>query len=286
MNDSRRLLRYLAVVIGISYALQGVIWLRGGVGSASFDTLAPLVMFVPGITALVFLRRERGGWRTIRWGIGSPRYVVYAAIIPAVMAVALVAAITELGLATSPHLARTAAGVDVLGGLFVLGKGEQGVPYFLLNLLLSAVALGVLNGVVTVGEEVGWRGYLQPRLLTRFQCYAAIAMLGIVWAHWHTPVILMGYNYPESPVLGALLLWPLTCICWSFLAAWLTLAARSIWPAVVLHGSVNAFLGGLVDGMTFRGPRLAPDLIVLAAWVLVALVAAPRAARLVGAPPP
>lgn len=102
------------------------------------------------------------------------------------------------GASDSPHLALGQRGVVVSRGLFVLGRGEQSVPFFLLNVTLTAVALGSLNGLVTVGEEVGWRGYLQPALLSQASFRRAIIIVGLVWAHWHTPVILMGYNYPET----------------------------------------------------------------------------------------
>jgi membrane protease YdiL (CAAX protease family) len=273
MTERRRVSLYLIVVFVISYLLQGVIWLRGGVHTATFEQLAPIVMFVPGVTALAFLSRTKGAWRSIKWGPGKPWYLVIAAVIPALMALLLVGLLSYLGLADSPHLQRAPRGVNVLRGLFILGKGTQTIPFFLLNLVASAMVLGVLNGLVTVGEEIGWRGFLQPRLVSRFRFVQAIAILGLIWAHWHTPVILMGYNYPETPVLGAFLLWPATCICWSFLAAWLTLNGESLWPAVVVHGSCNAFLGGLVDGMTYHGPRLRADLIVIAAWLVLAAVA-------------
>jgi membrane protease YdiL (CAAX protease family) len=273
MRGPPRLAIYLAIVFALSYALQGVVWLRGGVESPAFERLAPVVMFVPGVTALFLLAREKGGWRAIPWRLGRWWYLVVAALIPAAMALALVALLSRLGLAESPHVAWTGQGVQVLRGSFVLGKGDQALSFFLVNVLASALVLGAVNGLVTVGEEIGWRGYLQPRLLARLRFPLAIALVGLIWAHWHTPVILMGYNYPESPVLGALLLWPATCVCWSFVAAWLTLNSGSLWPAVVLHGSVNAFLGGLVDGMSYRGPRLPADGIVLLAWVAVAALA-------------
>jgi len=269
-RSQRILLLYLAVVFLVSYGLQGVIWLEGGLDSAAFERLAPVVMFVPGVTALLFLLQEKRGLRSVRWGLRKPQYLVYAAVIPAIMALVLVVAFSRLGWAESPDLAVSSSGVQVVHGLFVLGKGEQTVPFFLVNLLASAFVLGAVNGLVTVGEEIGWRGYLQPSLLQRLPFPLAIVLVGLIWAHWHTPVILMGFNYPDTPILGAVLLWPLTCICWSFVAAWLTINGESLWPAVVFHGSANAFLGGLVDGMVYRAPRLPADGLAILVWLAVA----------------
>jgi len=270
LKPNRLLLLYLGVVFLISYGLQGIIWLEGGIESDTFKLLVPVVMFIPGIAAIFFLLREKHGLRSVRWGLRKPQYLAYAAFIPAVMALGLVLILTNLGWAKSPHLDFSSGSVDILGGLFVLGKGNQSILFFLVNFLVTAIVLGIVNGLVTVGEEVGWRGYLQPRLIQRFPFAVAIILVGLIWAHWHTPVILMGYNYPETPVLGAILLWPITCIAWSFVAAFLTINSDSIWPAVVFHGSVNAFLGGLVDGMTYTGPRLPADVLVIVVWLIVA----------------
>jgi hypothetical protein len=51
---------------------------------------------------------------------------------------------------------------------------------------------------------------------------------------WHAPVNLAGYNYPQAPVLGALVLFPIQLIAVSFIMIWLIPRARSLWPAVFL----------------------------------------------------
>ena len=41
-------------------------------------------------------------------------------------------------------------------------------------------------------EELGWRGFLQPRLQQRFSALHASLAIGIVWGGWHVPMILTG----------------------------------------------------------------------------------------------
>lgn len=264
-------MRWIVLLYLVSWGVQGWIWHAGGIESQAFRTLAPIVMFFPGIAALIWLRLSGEGWRAVRWGIGRPAYLLYGALVPAVTALASLALIVGLGLGESPHLRFPGGRVLVERGPFLLGHGSQSWPVFLLSFLLTAIALGVVNGLVTVGEEVGWRGVLQRKLTSRLGLPVGIVVLGLVWAHWHTPIILMGYNFPENPVLGALVLWPATCILLSFVFAWLTIEGRSVWPAVVAHGSYNAFHGGLVDGMRFTAPRWMSDLVVLGIWLVTAL---------------
>jgi hypothetical protein len=48
--------------------------------------------------------------------------------------------------------------------------------------LLMALPFGPL------GEELGWRGYLQPRLMERSSPVATSLVIGTVWTFWHTPL--------------------------------------------------------------------------------------------------
>ena len=49
-------------------------------------------------------------------------------------------------------------------------------------------------------EELGWRGFAQPRLQTRFGALRASVLIGLLWATWHLwPVILPGGHALETP---------------------------------------------------------------------------------------
>lgn len=46
------------------------------------------------------------------------------------------------------------------------------VPFFLIDLIAN-------------GEEIGWRGYVLPRLQAQFNALTSTLILGVVWAFWH-----------------------------------------------------------------------------------------------------
>ena len=48
----------------------------------------------------------------------------------------------------------------------------------------------IFEAVWSLGEELGWRGFLFPRLQQRFGFHGACLISGLIWAVWHYPEIL------------------------------------------------------------------------------------------------
>ncbi|MFI7003526.1 CPBP family intramembrane glutamic endopeptidase [Nocardia sp. NPDC050175] len=69
------------------------------------------------------------------------------------------------------------AGATALAGHDLVGPvAVGGVPF---------VVFFVVQLIGATGEEIGWRGFLQPLLETRMRRLVAIAVTGAVWALWH-----------------------------------------------------------------------------------------------------
>jgi len=210
-------------------------------------------MFMPAIWSLGYLILfNRKAWRFVRFWPGNPLWLVLGALVPALIAFAVLAICEIAGWGSSSYFTFSAAGADILKGPWKLGAGEQDWTRFTLNMTATALFFAAFNSIVAIGEEFGWRGHLQHHMIARLGPVRGVALLGFIWAMWHLPMNLAGYNYGPSPILGALVLFPLQLIAMSFIMAWFTLRARSFWPAVLLHGSGNGIEEGVVSSIALQ----------------------------------
>ncbi len=103
----------------------------------------------------------------------------------------------------------------------------------------------IINAIPILGEEFGWRAYLQPKLMP-LGGRRAMLWMGVIWGLWHAPIIAMGHNYgldyPGAPWLGILAMTWFTFVLGTFIG-WASLRAGSVWPAVIGHGALNGIAG-------------------------------------------
>jgi membrane protease YdiL (CAAX protease family) len=110
--------------------------------------------------------------------------------------------------------------------------------------IVGGLTLGPLfNMLFTVGEEIGWRGFLLPRLLkVGLGQWPALVLTGVIWGIWHAPLMVRGHNYPDHPYLGVLLMTGFTTLV-GIIFGWLQLASGSVWVPTLAHASLNAVAG-------------------------------------------
>ena len=116
-------------------------------------------------------------------------------------------------------------------------------PAFLIvTTIISGLLAGItINAVFAFGEEYGWRNYLVSALKEKKFICASI-FIGIVWGLWHFPLILLGHNYPQHSVAGVFMM-VVFCVLASFIEMYLVLKTKSVFPAAIFHGTINAVAG-------------------------------------------
>jgi membrane protease YdiL (CAAX protease family) len=117
----------------------------------------------------------------------------------------------------------------------------------LLISILQIIIIGpVINIIPTLGEELGWRGYLLPKLRMLLSDRAALVITGIIWGMWHIPVIVMGHNYGTDymgyPWLGILAM-IVFCVGLGVIEGYISIKLESVIPAAMIHSAVNAGAG-------------------------------------------
>ena len=100
----------------------------------------------------------------------------------------------------------------------------------------------VINIVPVLGEELGWRGWLLPRLMP-LGALPAILITGVIWGVWHAPLVLLGYNYPDAPGWLGVLAMVVMCTLIGAIFGWLRLRSVSVWPAALAHAALNGAAG-------------------------------------------
>jgi membrane protease YdiL (CAAX protease family) len=255
-------------VFVLTYLWQVIIYLTGGVDSYLF----PLMMLFPGLVAVVFLIVRKDSFRTINWGLRRWWYILPVLVVPLVITFSLGSLLTTLGWASwsESHFVFRGGTVEIQGVPMVLGNQTQSAAFFTLNLTLSLLLQSALGSVVTIGEELGWRGYVQEKMLRLLGLNRGLILLGIVWGYWHLPIILMGYNFPNRPVLGAFVLMPISTTFMGVFLGWLYIRSRSIWIPTLAHASMNLSAVLLLTEVTMHQDELFLQLLFIAAWGIVA----------------
>ena len=244
MSQRKSLIWFLIIAFAISWPLFLAPLLLPDLEPATqqmtFTGLWALAMWGPGIAAIIVtLAIEKQPFKSFRLNtLGPKRYYLWAWFLPPVLIVlsGLLTILIRTGQLDTEFtfmqqaMEQTGTQLPVSTGMLVLIQVAQ------------ALLLGpLINVIFTMGEELGWRGFLLPRLIPLGQ-WKALLISGLIWGVWHAPAIAQGHNYPDHPILGILLM-TVFCILLGIIIGWMYLNTRSPWVAALAHGSINAWAG-------------------------------------------
>jgi membrane protease YdiL (CAAX protease family) len=279
MNNRRQLhavVCFIVVTFGGVWALWSVPFILGTPLKATIGALLVVVgMWGPGVAALAVTRFVlREPLRTTAIGrLGPLRYYAWAWLIPVLGTLAALALTVLLGIARfDPGLTLVRKQLEATGMASQVPLSPGMIV--LLQTIGGLTLAPFLNSVFTLGEELGWRGFLLPRLIRGgMGQWWALAASGAVWGLWHAPLVLRGLNYPDHPRLGVLLM-IVFCILLGILFGWLRLASRSVWPPTIAHATLNAIGGLPVVVLTPFNFALGGALTSVVGWLPLALLIA------------
>jgi uncharacterized protein len=271
MVNRKAISLFLAIAFGLAWILFVLPIPFGPPGTPVRQTVTlicwSLAMWAPGLGAILATRYAAGEpLRSLNLGrLGEKRAYLWAWLLPPVLAI-LAGLFTWL------------LGAGQLDREFSFIRGAipeiegQTVPVGLIvaGQILAALTVGPLfNTLFALGEELGWRGFLLPRLLPLGQ-WRAILLSGAIWGVWHAPAILQGHNYPTMPVAGVFLMIVFT-ILMGAIFSWLYLRTRSPWAPALAHGSLNASAGLPLLFLTGVNLTLGGTIVSVIGWIPLAL---------------
>jgi membrane protease YdiL (CAAX protease family) len=259
---------YFTIVFIAGYLWQLLIFYTGGIDSKFFS----FMMFFPAIVAIVFRIKGREGFRNVGWGLRRWWYVIPILIVPLLVILAVGSILIGSNCATlsGKHFIFKDGMVQIQNITLILGNRMQGIAFFALNLVLSLFVQSLMGSVVTIGEEFGWRGYVQEKMMRNFGLNRGLIILGLIWGYWHLPIGLMGWNFPNHAILGALVLTPLSTVFFGIFLGWLYLRSRSIWMPILAHAAMNLTGMLLLSEIAMKGSSIFHKLLFIAAWGVVA----------------
>jgi membrane protease YdiL (CAAX protease family) len=208
-------------------------------------------MWSPALAVFTTLAFYKRSIRELNWQWGKTKYIAWCLLIPSLYSIVAYAVIFGAGLAE-----------------FDMAKFEklrERIGLQQLPILLSAICYLLLMGFIgtlsnmasSLGEEIGWRGFLVPAFISRTSFIITAVLIGLIWAAWHYPLMISNYK-PENnaPLWYLLTCYTVRLVFMSVIYTWFTVRAQSIWPAVVLHSSHNLFVSIFSSHIVKRNNRV------------------------------
>jgi membrane protease YdiL (CAAX protease family) len=245
------LIVFLALVLVASAPFWFLLNASGGRGEGMRLYVAGL-MWCPAFAAWATCRLGGIELASLGWRWPEARLQWAAYLLPLGYGVLVYAAVWLGGLGTFSTTDYSAYATKSLG----LAAWPDWAHVAMMIALQASVGF-VLSCATALGEEIGWRGLLAPRLLARHGFAAGSIAVGLLWAAWHVPVLFLSNYGEETPRAYAIACFTLSLVGMSFVYSWFRLRTGSLWPAVFLHASHNTFITPVFTMLTADTGRTA-----------------------------
>jgi uncharacterized protein len=232
-ESSNQLLWFLVVVLTLTYGFGGAALWMGGMESFP---VARYSMLIPGLVVLgVYIFGKHNPFKQGELGL---RFGKWKYLLVAPLAVCVLVLVTYgLSYLLKPELFLSWDQIVVNVTKSSVGGGHPIVAIVLI-FGLNVLVAPLLNFPMFLGEELGWRGFLGPKLLLLMPPMLALVFSGMIWSVWHLFGLLMGLNYPDQPQIG-LVMMTLLCIPTGTIFQYYFYKSGSVFVPMMAHGSLN-----------------------------------------------
>lgn len=174
-------------------------------------------MWIPGIISII-LRIITNDWKDIGLGLGKAKFYSIAFFIPCIGAFlsALICSIFDIRVMSM----------------------VTGVP--VPKVILQFSFIFIIGFASALGEELGWRGYLVPKIYQVDLKYPTLTT-GFIWALWHIPIVAFSGYYQTLLPWQVIIFYTLAIFGLNYFINWIRLNSGSMWTATLTHASYNFF---------------------------------------------
>jgi len=208
----------------LAYAIS---WLASIPAALGYGFMFFLTQFGPALAALLITWYSGAsvlGWarKIVRWRV-APRWYAVAIGLPVLLVGAQVAIFA------------------LIGGQIFLSMLPGALVGFVPSLAILTLDAGL-------GEEPGWRGFALPGLEAVHTPVVATAVVGILWAFWHFPLVFVDERFPHgftsaAPLVLLAILTVVGIALMAFFYTWVYNTTQSVLLCMLLHGSFNTTTG-------------------------------------------
>lgn len=244
LGGYKKIATFYALTLAFSSVFYALILNAGNLRGSEMLYVTGL-MWSPALAGWLTQKRYGQTVRGFGWTLGKPRYQWWAYLLPLAYAlpVYLLVWVSDLG------------GFDLAG--FTSKKaadfGWSGLPPALVlgaYVLLAGTAGVLLFAARTLGEEIGWRGFLVPELYKVTGFHGTALTSGLMWAAWHYPILVFGDYNSGAPAWYGLTCFTVMVVGLSYVFAWLRLASGNLWTATLIHASHNRYIQTVLTPLT------------------------------------
>lgn len=223
-EEAKRLAIYLIVVF-ITAALPIFLWKPMKQSETFYFIIATSVCFFPAIANLITRKVTKEGFRDMKLHLcfkGNFKWYLLSFFLPVIT--------VSLSIILSGFVNHEKILADGIDAIDIVGT---------LLMIFSQMVFFSFQGI---GEELGWRAYMNQKLEYLFGSSITCVLGGIIWGLWHVPsdiaTVLAGQANITEILIGnferAILL-----ISFGVFLMFLTKKTDTVWPAVVGHITYN-----------------------------------------------
>jgi len=241
MKERNNLLLFIAITFGLSILLSLFIGFTGG-HESKFICLQFASMPIPAIAVLVMSNVFKAPVTDIKSGklpVGwlLPALFLMPVIIHAVC-LPLIAVLNRGRLPWQSWLIIKKENLYISPDNF--GWGALSLNRLVFKIFINAITGFVIVSALAFLEEIGWRAWMLPRLIKKFNVKKGVLAGALIWALWHVPFMLSGILYVKSvPGYLVLLINPFGIFGAGLIIGWFWIKTKSIWIVSIAHGALN-----------------------------------------------